>query len=224
MMRAAAVARLVVITTAFAAATVILASAASVPFDVDIDTSAVKRAIDLGRSPAADSSRRFHDRYVVLLGEPPLDRLEIVTEFRRVVLATENRVRFADTTWGPEQAEAMLRPWRERVSLVLHVTFAPNNTYRSMPRFDVVLYEKPFSAAPGSATSRQAKRIEPIDLVETPRYVSGQPAPPGTPILAGTVEATFSARGLDRTGTYLAAILLADRELRRVELDFSRIE
>lgn len=204
-----------------AAAAGMAAPAAVHPFEVSIGPTAIKRAIDLGRSPGSESSQRFHDEYVIAIGDRLLDRLEIVTEFRRVVLATEDRARFADMRWGPEQAEAMLRPWRNKVSLVLYVTFAPGNTYRAMPRFAIVLYARPSSPA---AAGRQASRIEPIDLLETPRYVSGQPAPPGTPILAGIVDATFAAGSLDRRGAYLAGIFLEDRELRRVDLDFSRIE
>ena len=223
MIRAAAAGRRVVIAIALAAALGMTAPAGAVrSLDAGIGTAAVKRAIDVGRSPDSDSSRRFHDEYVIPLGDRLLDRLEIVTEFRRVVLATEDHARFGNVTWGLEQAEAMLQPWRDKVSLVLYVTFSPGNTYRTMPRFGIVLYARSSSAAPPRGSG--ASRIEPIDLIETPRYVSGQPAPPGTPTLAGIVEATFVTRGLDRRGTYLAGIFLEDRELRRVDLDFGRIE
>lgn len=222
MIRAAAGRRVVIaVALAGAAAT----SPAAVAFETGIRTDAIKRAIDIGQSPGSEASLGFHERYVFLLRDRLLDRLEIVTEFRRVVLATEDRVRLADMTWGAQRAEAMLRPWRDKVSLVLHVSFSPKNTYRAMPRFRIVLYSRSSTTAvPGAALSRQANRIEPIDLVETPRYISGQPAPPGTPILAGIVEATFAARMLEPRSAYLAGIFLEDRELRRVELDFSRIE
>jgi hypothetical protein len=203
------------------AGTAAITPAAVVAFETSIGIGAIKRAIDIGRSPGSESLRDFHDGYVIPLGDRLLDRLEIVTEFRRVVLETENRVRFADMRWGPEQAEAMLRPWRGKVSLLLYVTFAPNNTYRAMPRFGIVLYARPPTSG---AQVRQASAIEPIDLVETPRYISGQPAPPGTPIMAGIVEATFAARMLDPRGAYLAGIFLEDRELRRVDVDLAGIE
>ena len=85
-----------------------------------------------------------------------------------------------------------------------------------MPRFDIVLYGRPQTAA--------ARRIEPLDLLETPRYTSGQPAPPGTPILAGLVQATFGAAKLDPRSVYLTGITFEGRELRRVEVDFGQIE
>jgi hypothetical protein len=200
------------------AAAVALVAAASVPrpFRTGLTTVDIERAIKLGQSPGSEASQRFHDAYVILIGDPVLDRLEIVTEFRRVVLRTEDHVRLADITWGPRQAAEMLRPWRARISLVLHVTFSPRNVYYTMPRFGIVLYGRRQSQAQG--------RIEPLDLLETPRYISGQPAPPGTPILGGMVEATFDAGALDHRGVYLAGIDLEGREVRRVELDFGRVD
>ncbi len=186
------------------------------PFEVNLDTATIERAIALGRSTDAASKRTFHDSYVIPVDDQVLDRVEILTEFRRVVLETENRVGAADIGWGAQQAAAMLRPWRNTVSVVLHVTFAPNNSYRAMPPFRVVLYARPRGGEPA--------RIQPLNVVQTPRYVAGQPAPPGTPILGGTVEATFSANTLDPRGTYLAGVSMDDRELRRVEIDFGRVQ
>ncbi len=190
--------------------------AASQPFAVNIDAAAIERAVALGRSTNAAERQRFHDSYIIRLNDPLLDRLEIVTEFRRVVLATEDRVREGDVDWGPQQAAAMLRQWRDKITLVLHVTFPPANTYRTMPPFDLVLY--------GRSRTGAARPLEPLALLATPQYVSGQPAPPGTPILAGIVDATFAARSLDPRAVYLAGIRFEGRELRRVELDFGRLQ
>ncbi len=184
-------------------------------FDASIDAAAVDQAIALGRTPGSPDLSRFHQQYVIGLGGPMLDRLEIITEFRRVVLATEEHARLADIGWGARDAERMLRPWRDKITLVLHVTFPPNNTYREMPPLGIVLYARPGSGGPG--------RMEPIDLRATPRYISGQPAPAGTPILGGRVDATFDARALDPHGIYLAGIDMDRREVRRVEVNFARV-
>ncbi len=186
------------------------------PFGTNIDAAAIGQAIALGRSIDPAARQRFHDVYVIHLDGPLLDRLEIVTEFRRVVLATEDRVRAGDIDWGPQQAADMLQPWRDKVTLILHVTFPPNNAYRTMPRFGIVLFGRPQAAAAG--------RLEPLDLLETPRYLSGQPAPPGTPILGGIVQAIFAARNLDTRAVYLSGITFEGREVRRVEIDFGRID
>ncbi len=183
--------------------------------ETGIDAAAIDQAIALGRAAGSPALARFHQDYTIALGGPRLDSLEIVTEFRRVVLASEERARMADITWGAREAQLMLRPWRGTVSLLLQVTFPPNNTYRDMPHYGIVLYARPGATTPG--------RVEPIDLQATPRYVSGQPAPPGTPILGGRVQATFDARDLDLRATYLAGIELDGREMRRAEVDFARV-
>jgi hypothetical protein len=200
---------------ALAVLTVLATARAARPFETDIGRAAIDRAIALGQSGDATSLARFNDPYTIALGGPLLVRLEVLTEFRRVVLAAREHAQFGELSWGAEEAAAMLRPFRRTVTLTLYVTLPPQNTYRSMPRFDIVLYRRP-----GSGTGR----VEPIERMETPRYVSGQPAPPGSPILGGSIEAVFSARDIDPRGVYLAGILEAGRELRRVEVDFGRVE
>jgi hypothetical protein len=207
---------------AIAAISAVLAVCGAAPppsaprFAASIDAAAIARAVALGRSSDPAARQRFHDAYVIPLNDSLLDRLEVVTEFRRVVLATEDRARAGDVDWGPRQAADMLQPWRDKITLILHVSFPPNNTYRVMPRFDIVLYGRPQTGA--------ARRIEPLDLLETPRYIADQPAPPGTPILAGVVRATFGTRDLDPRSVYLTGLAFEGRELRRVEVDFGRIE
>jgi hypothetical protein len=215
--RRAASAERAAIAVALAVAGLSVALQAAGRLETNIDSAAIDRAIVLGRSSDFAARQRFHDQYVVGFNDASLDRLEVVTEFRRVVLETENRVRAADLDWGPQQAASMLAPWRGKIAVTLHVNFPPNNLYRAMPRYEIVLYGRPHTLDAGN-------RIQPIDVLETPLYVSGQPAPPGTPILAGLIQATFAARTLDRRGVYLAGIAMDGRELRRVEIDFGRFE
>ncbi len=213
--RAIALVACAAIATILAVNHTLAAGLPALPLAVNIDGAAIERAIAIGRSSPRAARQRFHDAYVIRLNDTLLDRLEIVSEFRRVVLATEDRIRAGDVGWGPRQAADMLQPWRGKISLVLHVTFPPNNVYRTMPRFDILLYAPP--------RARIAGRMEPLDLLETPKYVSGQPAPPGTPILGGIVEATFAASAVDPLGVSLAGIEFEGRELRRVEIDFGRV-
>lgn len=183
-------------------------------FEIGLDAGAIARAVALGRSRDQAKLRQYHSAYLFSL-DPPFDRLEILTEYRRIVIAAEERSGF-DSAWGAEQAAAMLRPLRGTVALVLHVTFPPNNVYRAMPAFDIVLYDRAGSAA--------GRRIAPREVRATPRYLPGQPAPAGTPILGGSIEAIFDARTLQRRAVYLAGIFREGRELRRVDVDFGRIE
>jgi hypothetical protein len=56
-------------------------------------------ALVVGRRPDAERAR-FHSRYEFRVGDPTVERIEVITEFRRVVLAVEERVRFGDHLFG----------------------------------------------------------------------------------------------------------------------------
>ncbi|MGE5360353.1 MAG: hypothetical protein ACM3NQ_15160 [Bacteroidales bacterium] len=199
------------------AVTALIIAAAGVAlgaFESRIDASRIDRAIALGRAGDAAARQRFHDAYVVRVGDPELTRVEVVTEFRRVVLAAEQRSGFGDATFSRRDAENLLRPFRNTVSIVVYLRFPPQNAYRAMPDFQVVVYDRP----PASG------RLLPRDTRAVPQYVSGQLAPPGSPLLGGSVEATFDARRLDPRGIYLIGVGQQGRELRRIEVDFGRIE
>jgi hypothetical protein len=182
--------------------------------EVDIDRPAVERAIQIGRGDLA-SRDRFHEAYRIRLGGPLIERLEVITEFHRVVLVAEQHASLA-AGWGYTQAIDFLQPFRERVALILKVAFPPQNAYRTMEPFDLAIY-----ARPGPVGSRL---IEPISIVRTPRYVNDQVAPPGSPIVGGTVEALFELRQLNPRGSYLVGIFDQNHELQRVEVDLSRFQ
>ena len=101
-----------------------------------IDTAAIQRALAVARS--ADAARAtFHAPYIVHTGHALVTSLEVVTEYRRVVLAAEERRRFGDHLFGARDAEQMLRPWRDRVEIVGTLRFHPHNTYTRVPSYDL---------------------------------------------------------------------------------------
>lgn len=190
--------------------------------DVAIDRAAIEEAIALARSRDEHGRERFHAPYRVLLGDPAFDSLEIVTEYRRVVLAAEQRVRLGDRSFGYREALEILRPWRGRLSAILRVTFHPQNVYRTVPAYELVLYPRPSPDVRGGAPRSQS----PVDLRRTPRYLAGGGEvslnpPAGGPMLGATVEAIFDTPRLNLEGTRLLGIRLDGRELRRVPVDFS---
>ncbi len=179
------------------------------PLEVGIDLPAIRDAVRLGMSQDEARLADFHAGYRVSIGDPVLRQLEIVSEFRRVVQMSEERSRLRDVTWDASRAERELRPTRGLVDLVLFLQFSPRNTYRSMPAYSLLIYQR----------GPRAAALEPVDSRTQQSYVSGQPAPPGTPILGATVQASFDAARLDPAGQYLVAILLDGREIRRVPID-----
>src|SRR5262249_45572011 len=77
----------------------------------------MERALSIGR--ASDSERaRFHQPYVVVLNDPTVDQIDVLTEFRRAVLFAEEQIRHGDHMFGLRQAEPALRPWHGKVTIV----------------------------------------------------------------------------------------------------------
>src|SRR5436190_15254821 len=55
----------------------------------------MERALTTGRAFDAERAR-FHQPYVLAINDPTVERIEIITEFRRVVLFAEEQIRQGD--------------------------------------------------------------------------------------------------------------------------------
>jgi hypothetical protein len=179
-----------------------------------LDRSAVERAVALGRSSDAAGLDRFYAAYRVDISDALLDRLDIITPFRRVVSAAAEHALQGDRGWGVEQALDLAAASRDRVSIAIDVRFSPQNVLVAMPPFDIVLYDRPGSAV----------LIEPVAQRSTPRDAAGVAVSPGSPLVRGTIEATFDLRKLDPLGAYLVGIRQQGRELRRIEINLGKVE
>lgn len=200
--------------TPIAAAVLVAAIAGpSVPLPPALDQigpSELAEAVALGLSRDAARRAAFHEKYVHRVGGPVVQSLEVVTEFRRAVLLAEERARQGESAWATERAAAALAPYRGRLDVRLHLRFDPLNAYRTMPDATLVVYPRG-AGGPG---------LRPASLQATPENYAG-PVPPGTPILAATVEAAFPLSGLDLSRPVLVGVFLEGRELQRIPLDLS---
>jgi len=163
---------------------------------------------------AADdrSIQQFNARYVVSLDDPQLESLEIVTPFRRAVQAV-----LLDSGRSRQPAAVARRailPHAGRISMILHLRFSPQNLLVRIPAFTLVVHER----------SRPGAGIEPVEVWRVPRSVLGDPVPPGTPILRGTVEAVFDRSRIGTAPAVLVGVVLEGREIRRVPVDLRPLE
>ncbi|HSK09057.1 MAG TPA: hypothetical protein VK911_05750 [Vicinamibacterales bacterium] len=168
-------------------------------------------AVSIGLSSDQAARTRFHAPYIERLGGPVIQALEVVTEFRRMVLLAEAHARAGEAGWDAARAAAALAPYRGRVDVILHLQFSPQNTYRTVPPVSVVLY-----------TRGGGPPLRPGHVEVTPANVAG-PIPPGTPILSARVEAHFPADALDARGTHLVGVSIDGRETQRIPIDLSRL-
>lgn len=203
---------------------VLLAGDAAVGYESTLALRSVDEAIALGRSPIDATRVRYHQPYRLHVGRAPVDYIEIVTPFRRVELAAEERARAGNRLFGQREALAALADHLEQVDVVVEMTFHPLNTYVNVPAYDVA-----FTRA-GSAAS-----IDPVGIQRLPRFgarVEGVPYPypvapaipsGSQPLLGGTLIGRFDARRLDPDGVYDVVVGDSGKELARARVNLGML-
>jgi hypothetical protein len=171
-----------------------------------LDRLAIEQALAIGQSRPDRDRARFHAPYRLTVDRAPIDYIDIVTPFRRLVLAAEQRTRVGDRSFGQRQAMAMVAATPGQVDLRIELTFHPMNAYVGVPGYDVELQ-------PATGPATQPQRLDRV-----PRFgprVDGTPLPApssgalisdgGQPMLGGTVIASFDGRLL--TGRFYEVVV-----------------
>jgi hypothetical protein len=188
---------------------------------------AMDEAIAIGQSAVERDRLSFHAPYRLTAARPPVDFIEVISPFRRVVLLAEQLARTGNRAFSQRQALQHPDIGAEEIELRVELTFHPLNTYVAVPAYEVTL------SGQGSA------RIEPRTFARMPRYgprLEGQPsvtpvpggaAPfvPGAsqPILGGTVSARFDLQELNPNGLYEIVVAEERQELSRTPMDLARV-
>ena len=74
----------------------------------------IARALDLAKQSESQRAA-FHAGYIVKFNSAVVEQLEVITEFRRVELVGEDRVRFGDYMFTVQKARAAVAPWQGKV-------------------------------------------------------------------------------------------------------------
>jgi hypothetical protein len=209
--------------TGLVLATFLTSAAAVAAFDQGLDPQSLADAIQIGGSRTDDTRARFHVPYHVEVMQPPVDFVEVVTPFRRIVLDAESRARAGERLYGQREAIATLGDNPSRVDLLADLTFHPLNNYLGVPEYTVTLL------TPAGMT------IRPMTIARMPRfgprvsgtlpypYVAGGSAPNGQAPSGGLVVAVFDGRALDPRGTYVMSIGESGKEVAKAPVDFGRL-
>jgi hypothetical protein len=107
---------------------------------VDLTPSEIEAVLAVARGDAAGRAR-FHSPYVIPSAHPTLERVEVVTERRRLLLLAEDKLAGGDRlfAFGTLRAEEALRPWRGRLVITAHLRFPRQNAYVMAPPVEVRL-------------------------------------------------------------------------------------
>jgi hypothetical protein len=183
----------------------------AIVFDVSQDQ--IYRAIAIGRSTDAERAQ-FHGRYLVPVEDATIEQVELLTEFRRVVVETERRLRLGDHMFSARQAADAIKPWRRKLTIVVRVRLHPQNVFVTVPSYEVVVA----SPAGEEVTLGDVRRM-PIWATPEPNQKPGT----GTPLIGGIVESDFDAATVGQT-TRVVRVALGGKELARATIDFARLE
>lgn len=177
----------------------------------DLTPSEIEAVLAVARGDAAGRAR-FHAPYIVSLTHPTLERVEVVTERRRLLLIAEEKLAGGDRlfAFGTLRAEEALRPWRGRLTIAAHLRFPPQNAYAMAPPVEVRL------RGAGGDVPRLTTASETI--LGLASGVAGA----ALPVVGAKGEARFDDTSATRAARE-AVVLLDGRELARVAVDLSRM-
>jgi hypothetical protein len=201
------------------------ASAAGRGVDLEMDRTAIGEALSLGQSRIDRDRVRFHEPYRTIVGKPPLDYIDFITPFRRVVLAAESRMRAGDRSFGQRQALELAAAADNELDVVVEFSFHPLNNYVGVPDYRLRLERGPGGVATLPRSSERVPRYGVrVDGVPPSAPAPGAVAPgKSQPLLGGTLIAHFAGRRLDAAGVYDVVVEEAGKELGRVRADFGRL-
>lgn len=201
-------------------AAVLLAAAGAVPLKavaVHLTAADVRRALQL--AGAAESTRaQFHAPYIAAVRSTMIPEIEILTEFRRTVLAAEEARRRGDwavaqgaRSLGGQSVDDVVRPWRGKVTLSATLQLDALHTFVAVPNCELMLGGTPVVAS-------LAQRTTPRSAVAT----VGR-GPTSTSLTGALIESDYSAEMLAQEAR-LVVVLCDGREVARQAVDFARLE
>ena len=184
----------------------------------------VDEAVALGQSFTERDRVAFHARYRVLVARPPVDYIDLVTPFRRVVIAAEVQARQGSRRFGQREGLAVLEAAAGHVTVVAELTFHPQNTYVGVPGYDVTLVRGQ-DARVALSIDRQPRfgaRIDNLPAIgPRPGGLTGARA--SQPMLGGTVTAEFDGRSLEPNGTYDVVLKEGSTTIASARFDLSQL-
>jgi hypothetical protein len=182
--------------------------------NVQLKSEDIQRATELARWPHTDAERaQFHKRYTIAVDGPlvqyfAVEKIEIITPFRRMELIAEEHARINDlfARGGLHDAEEALQPFRDRLSIVAHLRFDLTKPIPGVPEADVML-EGP-------------NPVSPITINSSGIYSRNGDQ---TWLVGGVLEAVFDVRDAGQT-TRPVVMRWKGKEIARVAVGFAAIE
>src|ERR1043166_471970 len=178
----------------------------------------IERALSLARARDVDR-QQFHHRYVTNLPGPVVTQIEVITEFRRLVIIAEDHVLRGDWmfTRGLRAAEDAVRPMRGVITLRAEVHFNPLNTFIESP---------PYTLALGRPDSAPVETVETVITQLTPKFSVPFKAKSGkmlSSLIGCSLESSVEAARIGQT-TRVVAVTLEGKDAGHTLIDFKSLD
>jgi hypothetical protein len=144
----------------------------------------VRQALDLGRTRDDALFDAFNRGYELPVSDP-LERAEIITEFRRAVLIVRDKYNIGDFGLTERDLTKAIEPYAGTVAFVAEVRLNPLHTYPRPPAYEIYIATGP------STTPLATKKIK-----RDPIYPPGLGL--GSAFVGVRLEATFARAEIER--------------------------
>ena len=193
--------------------------------DLRLDPGTITQALSLGQTTIVSDLTRFHQPYRIDVSRPPVDYVEVVTPFRRVVLAAQARARAGDRRWGQRQAIELEAASPGQVDLYAELTFHPLNTFVLVPAYRMHIALASGGAMQprnGSSMPRYGARVDGGLVPYTPTPLPGGALPGRSePMLGATILASFDGDALAAACNRRCDVVIEEAGKTRVQVPLS---
>jgi hypothetical protein len=193
--------------------------------DLRLDAQTITQAIALGQTSIAGDLRRFHEPYRVNVSRAPVDYVEVVTPYRRIVLAAQARWGAGDRRWGQRQAIELEAAAPRQIDLYAELTFHPLNSFVFVPAYRMqILGPSGELVLPRNTSSmpRYGPRVDGGLVPFTPTPLPGGPLPGRSqPMLGATIVASFDSEVLTSACNRRCDLVIEEEGQTRVQVPLS---
>jgi hypothetical protein len=176
----------------------------------------IERAQQVAR--ARDSERQqFHRRYLFDLKDETVTQFEIITEFRRLVLVTEEHIFRGDWLFSRSvrSAEQALAPSHGQTTIRATLRFNPLNTFITPPSYLLTMSADDPRSVPVVLETQVMPQFSVPFKARTGKMV--------TSLVGATLEATLSAAQLGQT-TRVLSVILDGKPVTRITVEFGKLD
>jgi hypothetical protein len=180
---------------------VALAGLPAMAVQASLDLPAVNEALLFSRTATVTERAQSNRPYRVVVGKAPVDYIDVITPYRRILLTGSAR-RSAGATLAQREALDLLKESGDTLDVSVELTFNPLNTYIDVPGYAVTLVGVDGRRVTALETFRSARWTARVEGPPSAAPASTGPRPTGGTMVGATIVGRFSLMSLNVTGNY----------------------